>query len=109
MIDKYGRREITSWRDLPDEALPALEALDVIIDEENGTVSFDLDMFGGLIRGAFETEYESGRDMAPYVVIVNMIVLAFTKACEEQLINENTGITECSWNQFIEKIKKARS
>jgi len=109
MIDKYGRREITSWRDLPDEALPALEALDVIIDEENGTVSFDLDMFGGLIRGAFETEYESCRDMAPYVVIVNMIVLAFTKACEEQLINENTGITECIWNQFIEKIKKARS
>ena len=95
MIDKHGRREITSWMDLPDEALPALDALDVIIDEENGTVSFDLDTFGCLIRGAFETVYDSGRDMGPYVVIVNMIVLAFTKACEEQLINENTGITEC--------------
>lgn len=98
MIDKHGRREIASWMELPDVALSALEALDVIIDEENGTVSFDLDMFGGLIRGAFETEYASGRDMAPFVAIANVIVLAFTKACEEQLINENTGITECSWS-----------
>lgn len=103
MIDKHGRREITSWRELPDEALPVLEALDVIIDEENGTVSFDLDMFGSLIREAFETEYDSGRDLASYVVIVNMIVLAFTKACEEQMINENTGITERSRNKHTAK------
>lgn len=109
MIDKNGRTMITSWRELPDEALPVLESLNVIIDEEEGTVSFDLDIFAGLIRGAFETEYDSKRDMAPYVVIVNIIVLAFSKACEEQLTYENNGIAECSWNQLIEKIKKARS